>query len=206
MRYPHHMARQRRGPDLGGTLGTLLRTTLAQANNLRDVLERGAREGRSRALDALANRRRSEALADLGEIVLDLIRRGEIDIDELPEARDIVAHLDEIDADADPEPDGPRPIRKRFDARPTRRPDRDERDRDGDRARDDGTTSSATWVPPTRAKSGKVPKVWRPPVDAAPPPVPPPPAKKSGGIRFEDDDSDLAEYMHPDDVPKKPDS
>jgi hypothetical protein len=51
-----------------------------------------------------------------------------------------------------------------------------------------------------------VPRVWRPPVDTAPPPVPPPPAKKSGGIRFEDDDSDLADYMHPDDVPKKPDS
>ena len=197
MRYPHHMARQRRGPDLGGTLGTLLRTTLAQANNLRDVIERGAREGRSRAMDVLANRRRSDALADLGEVVLDLIRRGEIDIDELPEARDIVAHLDELDTDADPEPDGPRPIRKRFDARPPKsRRDRDE---------DDGTTSSATWVPPTRTKSGNVPRVWRPPVDAAPPSVPSPP-KKTGGIRFDaDDDSDLAEYMHPDDVPKKPD-
>jgi hypothetical protein len=167
-----------------GTLGTLLRTTLAQAGNLRDVLERGAREGRSRVEDALAGRRRSEALADLGEIVLDLIRRGEIDIDELPEARDLVAHLDEIDSDADPEPEEPRQIRKRFDARP--RHDN----------REDGTASAATWVPPTRTRPGAE-RVWRPPVEAAP--------KKSGGIRFEDDDSDLAEYMHPDDVPKKPD-
>jgi len=60
--------------------------------------------------------------------------------------------------------------------------------------------------------------VWRPPVDddAEPPPaaeakprrqVPrhgADPARK-GGISFDDDDSDLAEYMHPDDVPKKPD-
>src|SRR5207249_233219 len=91
------MALQRRGgggfrtPELRGTLGTLLRTT-------REVLERGAREGRSRLDEALAGRRRGDALAELGEIVLDLVRRGEIDVDELPEARDIIAHLDELDA------------------------------------------------------------------------------------------------------------
>src|SRR6185312_17297286 len=70
--YSHHMARQRRGgfrpPELRGTLGTLLRTTLAQAGGL-------AREGRARLDDALAGRKRNEALAELGEIVLDLIRR-----------------------------------------------------------------------------------------------------------------------------------
>jgi hypothetical protein len=195
MRYPHHMARQRRGADIGGTLGTLLRTTLAQAGNLREALERGAREGRSRVTDALASRRRTDALAELGEIVLDLIRRGEIDIDELPEIRDIVAHLDELDAGEDPEPEGPRSIRRRFDTRDARgRNNKDE---------DDGTTSSATWVPPTRKRGSSIgERVWRPPADAAPPA----PAKKTGGIRFEeDDDSDLAEYMHPDDVPKKPD-
>src|SRR5262245_18735909 len=103
------MARQRRGggfrhPELRGTLGTLLRTTRAQAGTLRDVLERGAREGRSRLDSALANtrssRRRQDALAELGDIVLDLIRRGEIDLDELPEARALVTYIDELDADA----------------------------------------------------------------------------------------------------------
>jgi hypothetical protein len=194
------MARQRRGADIGGTLGTLLRTTLAQAGNLREALERSAREGRSRVEDALAGRRRTDALAELGEIVLDLIRRGEIDIDELPEVRDIVAHLDELDAGDDPEPDGPRSIRRRFDTRDAR----DARPRGNGKAtdEDDGTASSATWAPPTRKHSSSIgARVWRPPVDAAPPPT----AKKTGGIRFEDDDSDLAEYMHPDDVPKKPD-
>ena len=121
------------------------------------------------------------------------IRRGEIDIDELPEVRDIVAHLDKLDADEDPEADAPRQIRKRFDnrRRPESRENRDNRDN-----RDDGTTSAATWSPPIRTRPAGE-RVWRPPVESAP--------KKSGGIRFEEDDSDLAEYMHPDDVPKKPD-
>jgi hypothetical protein len=119
------MASKRRGggfrpPELRGTLGTLLRTTTGV---VRDALERGAREGRARLDDARATRRRQDALADLGELVLDLIRRGEIDLAELPEARDLVRQLDDFDADATgAEPEPPRPVsRHRFDdrARPT---------------------------------------------------------------------------------------
>src|SRR3954469_3490720 len=116
------MASKRRGgfrpPELRGTLGTLLRTTTGV---VRDALERGAREGRARLDSARASRRRHDALADLGELVLDLIRRGEIDLGELPEARDLVRELDDLDdtaaaADADPEPEPPRPtLRRRFD-------------------------------------------------------------------------------------------
>jgi hypothetical protein len=267
------MARQRRGggfrspAELRGTLGTLLRTTLAQAGTLRDALERGAREGRSRLDSALSGRRRQDALAELGDIVLDLIRRGEIDIDELPEVRDIVAHLDEIDAghvDEHDEPPPAPPVRNRFD---TRRRDRSDRSDD----REDGTVSSKTYSRPASAKPAAPPRVWRPPVDAdadadtapdqpaskrrghaprpedeitarerplparrsgddtiparpsrpgarrpaasaatAPArddePTSPAPARKDplrkGGIHFDDDD-DLAEYMHPDDVPPK---
>lgn len=210
------MARQRRGawspPELRGTLGTLLRTTLAQAGSLRDALERGAREGRSRVEDALAGRRRSEALGELGEIVLDLIRRGEIDLKEIPEVRDVVARLDELDEGAvhdrderDDEEDDDRlpPSRSRFDTRPS------PGGRRGDR---DGTVSAKAWSPP----SSKSPaRVWRPPVDielesipddeddpAPPAPHKPSPIPRRGGIRF-DSDSDLADYMHPDDVPPK---
>src|SRR5437868_6695904 len=116
------MARQRRGgvrtPELRGTLGSLLRTTLAQAGVVRDVIERGAREGRSRIDEALANRRRNEAIAELGEITLELIRRGEIEIGELPEAAGVVALLDELDAGSHDEPAAvPPPVRHRFDAR-----------------------------------------------------------------------------------------
>lgn len=98
------MARQRRGgsgsfkaPELRGTLGTLLRTTLQQAGAVREALERGAREGRSRLDDLRSNRRRTDALAELGELVLGLIRDGEIDLGELPEARELVRFLDELD-------------------------------------------------------------------------------------------------------------
>jgi hypothetical protein len=171
---------------------------------VREVLERGAREGRSRIDDALSSRRRSDALADLGEAVLDLIRRGEIDLDELPEIRDIVAHLDELDAGHPDEHDAPpaaAPARSRFDSRR-----RDE---------DDGTVSSQRWLP-TKKPTARGVGVWRPPVDSAAErpadeitareaPTPRKAARK-GGISFDrdDDDADLADYMHPDDVPKKP--
>src|SRR3954470_13628656 len=135
------MATKRRGgfgpPELRGTLGMLLRTTTGV---VRDALERGAREGRARLDSARASRRRHDALADLGELVLDLIRRGEIDLGELPEARDLVRELDDLDdtttaADADPEPEPPRPVvRRRFDDRPAApaaRPRRDPADGDG---------------------------------------------------------------------------
>jgi len=119
------MASKRRGgfrtPELRGTLGTLLRTT---TDVVRDALERGASAGRARLDDVRSSRRRQDALAELGELVLDLIRRGEIDLAELPEARDLVRHLDELDAASDgdeAEDDGARATtRRRFDDRATR--------------------------------------------------------------------------------------
>lgn len=138
------MATKRRGgfgpPELRGTLGTLLRTTTGV---VRDALERGAREGRARLDDVRSNRRRQDALAELGELVLDLIRRGEIDLAELPEAHDLVRQLDEFDADPDDErkPEPPRAVsRSRFDDRAAR----DERPARSDRpARDERPARSA---------------------------------------------------------------
>jgi hypothetical protein len=207
MRYAHHMARQRRGgfrpPELRGTLGTLLRTAVPA---VRDVLERGAREGRARLDDALSGRRRSDALAELGEIVLDLIRRGEIDPAELPEVQDVVAHLDELDAESEDAPPVPRTLsRKRFDDRPapvTERGRKRPKPADED---DDGTVAARTWSAPKRTPSET--RVWRPPAAERPADEitvrerPTPNPAKKGGISFDDDD--LAEYMHPDDVPPK---
>ncbi|HWO20653.1 MAG TPA: hypothetical protein VNO30_17920 [Kofleriaceae bacterium] len=134
------MARQRRGgfrpPELRGTLGTLLRTTLEQAGVVRDAISRGAR---SRFDEARSHRRRQDALASLGELVLELIRRGEIDLAELPEARDIIQLLDDLDAAAPSDPDdriAQPPTRGRFDARPPARPRHDDDRDDGyDRGR-----------------------------------------------------------------------
>jgi hypothetical protein len=210
------MARQRRGgfrpPELKGTLGTLLRTTLAQAGTLREALERGAREGRSRLDEARQHRRRQDAVAELGEIVLQLIRDGEIDLDELPEVRQLVAQLDDLDADEVTDEDLPRaPIRRRFD-------DRETRDLKPPRGEADGTVSSSAW----KAKRGVPERVWRPVADE---PVTEPDTPRTrnrddtstrsktrnmvvprkGGISFDDGDDDLADYMHPDDVPPKTD-
>lgn len=225
------MAKQRRGgfspPELRGTLGTLLRTTFQQAGIVRDAIERGARSGRARLDDLRADRERHDALAELGGLVLELIRNGEIDLGELPEAEPIVARLDQLDESDD---QAEQPVRRlrpraRFDAREERdarddRADRDDRESRGDKRRaarddDDDTVSAATWRPPAR-RPGKPTNVWRPPTAQPTPPasdetVGEPAAKQArakprkGGITFDDpsDDSDLAEYMHPDDVPPK---
>jgi len=221
------MASKRRGglrpPELRGTLGTLLRTTTGV---VRDALERGAREGRARLDDVRANRRRQDALAELGELVLDLIRRGEIDLAELPEARDLMRQLDDLDgepAQADAEPEPPHATtRARFDARPRRdsRPGGDGTVSSGASPADlaalrTSRTTTAQNRSPAETRSTLAPTkpikgLWRADVDAPGPPDAPPtrgslrahdPHRK-GGISFDDDD--LGDYMHPDDVPAKP--
>jgi hypothetical protein len=203
------MARQRRGPrgrelpslpGLAG-LGSLIKSTLASAGAVREVIERGAREGKSRIDEALAERRRKDLLAELGEAVLGLLRAGEIELDDLPELRDLVADLDQLDADGEV-PEVARPAsRERFDAR----------------LRDaaDGTVSSSHWTPPTppaRAPGPPGPPTWRPPGEPTARPRSAEPtqadpltrmveqATRKGGITFDDD---LADYMHPDDVPPR---
>jgi hypothetical protein len=93
--------RGRGASDLGGTLGSLLRSTLEQAGAVREAFERSARTGRARIDEALSDRKRANALAELGEIVLELVRQGELDLEELPEIRASVNALDRIDAAAE---------------------------------------------------------------------------------------------------------
>ncbi|MBA3456805.1 MAG: hypothetical protein H0T42_27195, partial [Deltaproteobacteria bacterium] len=100
------MASKRRGgsgsfrtPEVRGTLTSLLRTAIQQAGGVKDALTGVAQQGRSKLEELRTDRRRQDALADLGELVLDLIRRGEIDVAELPEARDLIRTLDELDAE-----------------------------------------------------------------------------------------------------------
>jgi len=179
---------------------------------VRDAIANTVGEGRSKLDEVRAGRRRQEAVAELGEIVLGLIRDGEIDIAELPEAQALVRQLDELDAAegvAD-EPAGARPPRSRFDERGSKHAP----------ASDDGTVSSGRWTRPTQRI--RPAHVWRPPgveaaadpddpADPLPSTAPAAPGQKSlprdphrkGGIQFDNDD-DLADYMHPDDVPAKP--
>lgn len=124
-------------PDLKGTLGTLLRTTLIQLGSLRDAAMRELGE-RSRDLGAQASQalrhapmmqtranwpnkglfppehnwqtakglaaRRDDVLATIGEIIYELARAKELDLDEFPELRDAIRELEQIDSDLDERP------------------------------------------------------------------------------------------------------
>lgn len=216
------MAPPRRGrsrsfaaPELRGTLGTLLRTTLAQAGAVRDALERGAREGRARFDDALQDRRRNEAVTELGELVLDLIRRGELaELADVPEIAEALAAIDELDARGGGRERGRRddePGRDWIAPESRSRFDRGREARDDD---EDGTVSSRAWTPPARAGKPQA-RVWRPVTPASDEPEPTQTQelrrpRRGGGIDFAPapddaaaDDDDLSEYMHPDDVPEK---
>lgn len=184
------MARSRRGAGPRGTLGTLLRTTLAQAGVVREVLERGAREGRARLDDVRRERRRDQALARLAEAVLTAVRAGDADeLYDLPEVADALAELDGLDAGAeepsrdpfaDPDADHdadrdaaagrrrappwvPPAIRERFDRfdrRPPRPPPVEAAGGDVD---EDGTVSSASWRPPAPTRPAPAPRRPTPP-------------------------------------------
>lgn len=170
-------------PDLKGTLGTLLRTTLNQVGALSDVARRSALTQKQRLDGALLERRRRDALADLGEVLYRLLKSGEIELDELPELVQAAEEIEELErriAEAEAEAGGRRrPVRI---ARAERAPDRS---------------------PEARARAEKpTERVWRPPGVERPAPAPPP---ARGGITFVDDDEpageDLGEYMNEADVP-----
>jgi len=189
-----------RPPEIRGTLGTLLRTAIQQAGGVKDALTRSAQQGREKLDELRADKRRQDALADLGELVLDLIRRGEIDVAELPEAKDLIRQLDDIDADSD-EADitTTQPFnRNRFDDRgapPT--PTRRSRESDGT------VGSGATWSPKRSATPAPTAQAHEPEAPRRGPQLPtlPKDPHRKGGISFEDED--LGDYMHPDDVPPK---
>jgi hypothetical protein len=167
---------------------------------VREVLERGAREGRARLDDARRSRRRDDALARLGEAVLEAVRDGELqDIYDIPDAADALADLDGLDAGAEEPPPPPEdrepPLRARFDRRPPRPPPIEPRE-----GGDDGTVSSGAR--PRRPAEEPGSRFQERPTAPAPAPA------RRGGIQFspapgDEDEDDLAQYMHPDDVPKR---
>lgn len=237
------MANSRRGSgrggfgargDLRGTLSTLVRSTLAQAGVVRDVIERGAREGRARLEGVQLDRRHTDALAALGEAVLELVRAGELaDLEDVPAIADAIAAIEDLEAqraDRGAPGGGPARWRQRDDGdRDDLRAaiDRDLAPKPRGRAMDDGTVSSGArprTAAPAARPARPEPRVWRPsappddvtrdlkgPREAA---EPEPGARfreaprRAGGIQFDrpdgpDPDDDLAEYMHPDDVPPR---
>jgi hypothetical protein len=160
--------------DLKNTLGSLLRTTLEHAGALKDAALREAKSTRSWLDAALAERRRKDLLAQLGQITHDLAARGELgDLEEFPEIADVIAAIDELD----------------------------------EQLTASGVEPGAPTAPvgPEAAEKKAVP-VWRP--------VMPEEFERTGktdtSVAFgaddaarAEEDADLADYMHEDDVPKR---
>lgn len=195
------MAGSRRGggpPDIKGTLGTLLRTTLHQVGVVKDAVLEQAQTQRSWLDGALLDRRRREALAALGEAIYR--RAGTGELGELEDDRDIAARIGEVA----------------------------ELDRRLEEASERGgeAVSSGQWAAAPerqrfhRAGPEREVRVWRPvdpdqqATEAEPEPAGEPAGRRRrrdrpsgerrGGISFVTDpiepDEDLEAYMHPDDV------
>lgn len=224
------MARGRRGgspPDLRGTLGTLLRTTLQQVGMVKDAALRQAEAQRVWLDGALIQRKHKDALAVLGALVYERILSGELrELEEDRDVADTIRLLEELEVRMEEAAErareraaraaaGARTAASSFASRAglsSRGGPEDpgevrvwrpvvprDAERDDDPfddplpAGDDGTVSAlgGSTVPrrPRRTRPRRA-------------------ARGAGGIRFVDDDpgvedEDLAEYMHPDDVPSQ---
>ena len=216
----------RRGPDLGGTLGSLVRSTIEGAGAVRNVLERGAREGRAKLDEVRRTRKLSDAYAALGELVYQKARDGRgLDFEDDRDVLDALATIEDVEAQTESSESGDsefdrvlgtvgRGVDSALGAitnrvAPRSRFDNDRHDEDAPPERAEAV-SSASCKPPAASAA----RVWRPPTSGTPSSpagrsdtdrtAAPVAAPRRGGIQFDrdaDDDSDLAQYMHPDDVP-----
>jgi hypothetical protein len=204
-------SQSRGGPNVKGTLGTLLRTTMHQVGVVKDAAVRQARTQRVWIDSAVLARRRRDLLAQIGEQLVERIRGGD-EAELAMRYPEIAAQIDELDAlEAD-------------------------LDDATERSRDAVPAVSAAWA---RARAGRGPeparrpedlRVWRPVVDGevveAPVAADAPRAPShgrgerrkariapggQGGISFAGGsandpalDDDLEDYMHEDDVPGQP--
>ncbi|HUS65565.1 MAG TPA: hypothetical protein VMZ28_13535 [Kofleriaceae bacterium] len=190
-----------------------------------DVARRSALNQKQRLDEALLERRRRDALADLGETLHELVRSGELDIDELPELQRGVEAVDDIDqqiAEAEAAQSGRgarRPVRLTRNDAPAdwSREGRGSRQRPPGRSRESiGRDDQPRVVGPPPVE----PRVWRPgvgapverPASAAPADAPAPRSDGGGGIVFLDDDAaagepdpdeSLESYMNDEDVPRR---
>ena len=155
-------------------------------------LRSGGRDLASRA-PTLLRSRRSEVLASLGEIIYELARSGELDLDDFPELAGAIGELEAIDNDLSGGFSGSFPSQFESDAEPVTaresvgvwRPNPDDFDEDGSPkgSAPVSARSSRPTRPVRRSGAGHIAFV------------------PDGGDDGGDDEGDLEEYMHEDDVP-----
>lgn len=190
-------------PDIKGTLGTLLRTTLNQMAALRDAVERGARTQRGWLDSALLSRQRKDVLASLGEVVYQLAVSGELgDLDEFPEVGRLIYDLEDIDAQIEQtETELTRRTGRRSPREVWGRPPRDQEDPGEYRVwrpvDPDAESAPEASNPESPVKNQAKRRGGRRRASRS----------SGGGIQFvedgasqADEEAELAEYMHEDDV------
>ena len=85
-------------PDVKGTLGSLLRTTLEQVGLVKEAVERQAKSQKVWIDSALLHRKHREALTTLGVVVHELAASGELgDLEDFPEIAEQLAVLVELE-------------------------------------------------------------------------------------------------------------
>lgn len=213
--------------DIQGTLGTLLRTTLQQVGVVKDVVERQARSSLANLDQVMLQRKRRDALVRLGEVVYDLGRGRQLGaLADHAEVAEALAEIEDIDARLDQEGAEPAEAVSSADWRPPGSHGRSAADSAGQRVwrpvvpPDD---DSADLAPATGAgddadsRSDRSPQMARPQSEDESESAPTPgrarrrrPRQRDagGGIAFisdavAEDDEDLSEYMHEDDVPRR---
>lgn len=89
---------KRGGPgDLKSQIGSFLRSTLQQLDNVREVVVQKTKASRMQLDVTLLKRKRKDALAKIGEVVARLADAGRIDEEDFPELSGPLAELDALD-------------------------------------------------------------------------------------------------------------
>jgi hypothetical protein len=199
---------------LRDTLGSLVKGALEQVGVVREVVERGAKAQRSRYDAVRMERQRRDALAALGEVVYRRAVSGRLGA--LADDAEVAAQIEEIDA-----------LDQRIEAADQPRAEgfrgRAGWPRRGGEAKPGRGEAARVWRPVPASVAPAAADGAAPAGDARtardderdqPPAAEIGPAAGSGGvartgagIRFGgdwDDDDDLEEYMHADDVPHAP--
>jgi hypothetical protein len=83
--------------DLRSQLGSLLRSTWQQLDNVREVVVRQSKAGRIQIDLTLLRRKRRDALARLGAVVARLAANGKLNEDDFPELGGPLSELEALD-------------------------------------------------------------------------------------------------------------
>ena len=202
-------------PDLRGTLGTLLRTTLQQVGVMRDMAMDQARNQRQRLDSALLQRKLRDTLTALGEVVYELAAAGELgSLADHPEIEAQLVELEELERridDSEFEPRAPGPLGRRanWPSKAQRAHSSGGRERDPDDGvrvwrpnvdDDDGVVSAFPADEPVTRETSEPARSRKRVMRERPRRA----NRGGGGITFVDDgpepEEDLSEYMHEDDV------